>query len=272
VLTDSNQLETALLNLALNARDAMPSGGTITIAAEDVLIPTGHPSQLASGLYACLSFTDTGQGMDEATLARVTEPFFTTKGVGKGTGLGLAMVDGLCAQSGGKLMLRSRLYQGTTIELWLPATSPETAARQPAPVGDSAAAIAANRRRLKVLLVDDDHLVLQSTTAMLEDFGHEVLGVSSGEGALEILRKRAMPIDLVIADQVMPGMTGLQLARELRAVRPGLPVLLATGYGELPPGSEGILPRLTKPFSQQQLAEATAACMHPQCNAGPLDS
>ena len=147
VLTDSNQLETALLNLALNARDAMPSGGTITISAEDVRVSTGHPSQLPPGLYACLLFTDTGQGMDEATLARVTEPFFTTKGVGKGTGLGLAMVDGLCAQSGGKLMLRSRLYQGTTIELWLPATSTEAATRLPTPVGDSVSAIAADRRR-----------------------------------------------------------------------------------------------------------------------------
>jgi CheY-like chemotaxis protein len=181
------------------------------------------------------------------------------------------MVDGLCAQSGGKLMLRSRLYQGTTIELWLPATSTEAAVRLPATV-DSVSAIAADHRRLKVLLVDDDHLVLRSTTAMLEDCGHEVLGVSSGEGALDILRRRATHIDLVIADQVMPGMTGLQLARELRAMRPGLPVLLATGYGELPPGSEGILPRLTKPFTQQQLANAAEACMHPQCNTGPLDS
>ena len=210
--------------------------------------------------------------MDEATLARVTEPFFTTKGVGKGTGLGLAMVDGLCAQSGGKLMLRSRLYKGTTIELWLPATSTEAARRLPTTVGDSVPAVAADRCRLKVLLVDDDYLVLRSTSAMLEDLGHEVLDVSSGEDALDILRKRAMPIDLVIADQVMPGMTGLQLAREVRAVRPGLSVLLATGHGELPPGSDGILPRLTKPFTQQQLAEAAAACVRPERKAGPLES
>jgi PAS domain S-box-containing protein len=271
VLTDSNQLETALLNLALNARDAMPSGGTIIMSAQQVRVTAGHPTHLAPGLYTCLSFTDTGQGMDEATLARVTEPFFTTKGVGKGTGLGLAMVDGLCAQSGGKLLIRSRLYQGTTIELWLPATGTEAASRLPSTVGDSVSVKAADRRPLKVLLVDDDHLVLRSTTAMLEDFGHEVFGVPSGESALHILRERAIPFDLVIADQMMPGMTGLQLAREARAVRPGLPILLATGYGELPAGADEILPRLTKPFTQQQLAEATAACVHLERNARPLD-
>jgi PAS domain S-box-containing protein len=260
VLTDSNQLETALLNLALNARDAMPSGGTITISAEEVCVEPGHPTQLVPGLYTCLSVTDTGQGMDEATLARVTEPFFTTKGVGKGTGLGLAMVDGLCAQSGGKLLIRSRLYQGTTLELWLPTTGTQTNTRRTAAIGDPIAATASGLR-LRVLLVDDDRLVLRSTMAMLEDLGHEVLGVPSGESALAITRDGVTCIDLVIADQMMPGMTGLQLAHEIRAVRPDLPFLLATGYGELPPGTEGSLLRLTKPFTQRQLAEAALACV-----------
>jgi PAS domain S-box-containing protein len=260
VFTDSNQLETALLNLALNARDAMPNGGTITISAEEVCVATGYPTQLAPGLYTCLSVTDTGHGMDEATLARVTEPFFTTKGVGKGTGLGLAMVDGLCAQSGGKLVIRSRLYQGTTLELWLPTTGTEAVSRDRSAVSDPGPTTAADRS-LKVLLVDDDRLVLRSTAAMLEDLGHEVLAVPSGESALAIIRDGVTSTDLVIADQMMPGMTGLQLAYEIRAARPGLPVLLATGYGELPSGTDGSLPRLNKPFTQQQLAEAALACV-----------
>lgn len=258
VYTDANQLETALLNLALNARDAMPSGGTITISAEEVRVATGHPTQLAPGLYTCLSVTDTGHGMDEATLARVTEPFFTTKGVGKGTGLGLSMVDGLCAQSGGKLVIRSRLYQGTTLELWLHATTKEAHSRESATVVDPAAATCGH---LKVLLVDDDRLVLRSTTAMLEDLGHEVIAVPSGQGALDIITQGGHSFDLVIADQMMPRMTGLQLAHEIRAVRPGLPILLATGYGELPPETDATLTRLTKPFTQRQLAEAASACV-----------
>jgi CheY-like chemotaxis protein len=260
VTADANQVETALLNLALNARDAMPNGGTITIEAEETAVSVGHPTNLAPGLYVCLSFIDTGHGMDEATLARVTEPFFTTKGVGKGTGLGLAMVDGLCAQSGGKLLIRSRVHQGTTIELWLPvakeaiggALAGATEADTPSPARD---------RRLRVLLVDDDSLVLKSSTAMLEDLGHEVLGASSGESALEVLKNAGDQIDLVIADQVMPGMTGLDLAITLRTVRPGLPVILATGHAELPPQTDPTIPRLAKPFDQRQLAQAASACV-----------
>jgi PAS domain S-box-containing protein len=261
VYTDANQLETALLNLALNARDAMPTGGTITISAEEVRITAGHPTQLAPGLYTCLSVTDTGHGMDEATLARVTEPFFTTKGVGKGTGLGLAMVDGLCAQSGGKLVIRSRLYQGTTLELWLHATDKEAHSSQSTTVGNLTSVADSQCSRLKVVLVDDDRLVLNSTAAMLEDLGHEVIAVPSGQDALDIIRHGATPLDLVIADQLMPGMTGLQLVHAIRAVQPGLPVLIATGYGELPPETDPNLPRITKPFTQRQLAEAASACV-----------
>jgi CheY-like chemotaxis protein len=201
--------------------------------------------------------------MDEATLARVTEPFFTTKGVGKGTGLGLAMVDGLCAQSGGKLVIRSRQYQGTTVELWLRATSNETHSSQSAKVGDSTAAIDSDPRDcgpFNVLVVDDDRLVLQSTTAMLEDLGHRVISVLSGQDALDLITQ-GTSLDLVISDHLMPGMTGLQLAREIRAVWPQLPVLLATGYGELAAETDATLPRLTKPFTQGQLARAASACV-----------
>jgi len=257
VFSDTNQLETALLNLALNARDAMPSGGTITISAEEASVFAGHATNLKPGVYTCLSVSDTGHGMDEATLARVVEPFFTTKGVGKGTGLGLAMVDGLCAQSEGKLVIRSQLHQGTTIELWLPAAAKEAMTGDPSGVSESVAVPAAGRR-LKVLVVDDDKLVLTSTCAMLEDSGHEVVGAASGEQALEII-KGGTPIDLVIADQVMPGMTGLQLANAIKSLYSALPVILATGYAELPPGADPALPRLAKPFTQRELVEATSS-------------
>lgn len=258
VFCDANQLETALLNLALNARDAMPSGGTITISAEEARVAVGHSTNLAPGTYTCLSFSDTGQGMDEATLARVTEPFFTTKGVGKGTGLGLAMVDGLTAQSGGKLVIRSRLYQGTTIELWLPAARADSATENPISASEPVAAAPVSRR-LRILVVDDDSLVLLSTSAMLEDLGHEVIEAPSGARALEIIKDDSSRIDLVIADQMMPGMSGLQLAQAIKACRAQLPVILATGYAELPPGTVPTIPRLAKPFSQRQLAEAVAS-------------
>ena len=256
VLTDSNQFETALLNLALNARDAMPSGGTISISAHEARIPVGHPTNLAPGQYTCLSVSDTGQGMDEATLARVTEPFFTTKGVGKGTGLGLAMVDGLTAQSGGKLVIRSQLNQGTTVELWLPAAGINAIADV---TGASEPVAAPITRSLRVLAVDDDGLVLSSTSAMLEDLGHEVICAPSGARALEIIKNEGGNIDLVIMDQVMPGMTGLQLANAIKACGAHLPMILASGYAEIPLGTELAIPRLAKPFTQRQLAEVIAS-------------
>ena len=195
--------------------------------------------------------------MDEATLARATEPFFTTKGVGKGTGLGLAMVDGLTAQSGGKLVVRTRLYHGTTIELWLPAAGADSTTGDPISAAEPVAAHPVSRR-LRILAVDDDCLVLMSTLAMLEDLGHEVIGAPSGARALEIIQHDSR-IDLVIADQVMPGMSGLQLAKAIKACRAPLPVILATGYAELPPSAVPAIPRLAKPFTQRQLAEAVAS-------------
>jgi PAS domain S-box-containing protein len=257
VATDANQLETALLNLALNARDAMPNGGTITISAREARIGFGHPTNLAPGLYACLSVTDTGQGMSEATLARVTEPFFTTKGVGKGTGLGLAMVDGVTAQSGGKLMIRSRLDEGTTVEIWLPAGT-AAAGSETARIAEPAAAAPATPN-VAILVVDDDSLVLMSTSALLEDLGHRVISAPSGEKALSIIKAGMERIDLMISDQMMPGMTGLQLVNSVRVFRPDLPVVLATGYAELPPGVDPTILRLAKPFTQRQLAEVVAS-------------
>ncbi len=256
VRVDANQLELALLNLAVNARDAMPDGGRLVIAAAAETVAPGHASNLAPGDYVRLSVTDAGEGMDEATLARAMEPFFTTKGIGKGTGLGLSMVHGLAEQSGGRLILRSRVGEGTAAELWLPAA--QSAASLP-PL-DQPVVTPAGDRLLTVLAVDDDVLVLLNTTAMLEDLGHKVFEAGSAREALDILRRQP-DIDLVITDQAMPQMTGLQLAETIKAERPGLPVILATGYAELPADVDRILPKLSKPFSPKALRTMIATVL-----------
>jgi PAS domain S-box-containing protein len=255
VRTDVNQLETALLNLAINGRDAMPEGGTIRIAVKRHSISASHSSSLPAGQYACLSVSDTGHGMDEATLARATEPFFTTKGIGKGTGLGLSMVDGLTAQSGGKLLVHSAQGRGTTIELWLPISSDalRAAERDPAVAHGTHEA-----RPLCVLVVDDDGLVLANVAAMLEDLGHRVIAAGSGAKALAAIDSSAA-IDLLLTDQAMPVMTGLQLIEAVWARRPALPAILATGFAELPDGVSASIGRLSKPFTQQALAKALAS-------------
>jgi PAS domain S-box-containing protein len=252
---DPNQLELAILNLAMNARDAMPRGGSIVIGARERTV--SDEPDLKSGDYLCVSVTDTGMGMDEETLRRAMEPFFTTKGVGKGTGLGLPMVHGMAQQSGGKLILKSKPGHGTTAELYLPiarlgtASAPEEAAPRAAVSLD---------RKLVVLTVDDDPLVALNTSALLEELGHTVHSASSGMRALEILRLEES-IDLLITDQVMPGMTGAELVGKIRAEKPEFPVILATGYAELPAGEAEGIPRLAKPFRQQDLAEAIAGAV-----------
>jgi PAS domain S-box-containing protein len=256
VYGDANQLELALLNLAINARDAMPQGGSIIIAGQPELVGENHASALPGGRYIRLSLTDTGEGMDEETLARAAEPFFTTKDVGKGTGLGLPMVHGLAEQLGGRLVLKSRRGEGTTVELWLKmvpseAKTPPGPVAKPAPDTDSMPAVAP----MVVLVVDDDNLVLMSTVAMLEDLGHVVVEATSGPQALEILRHHE-GIQAMMTDHAMPLMTGVQLAEQARTQRPGLPVILASGYAELPQGTGTDLIRLRKPYRQQDLARA----------------
>jgi PAS domain S-box-containing protein len=255
VLTDANQLEAALMNLVVNARDAMPEGGQITIAAREETLGPDNALALPPGAYACLSVTDNGMGMDEGTLAHAVEPFFTTKGVGKGTGLGLPMVHGLAEQSGGRLRLSSRPGEGTTAEMWLPAAVGPGGV--PERVSSRAARVEAHPRRLTILAVDDDDLVLMNTGAMLEDLGHSVLEAHSAAQALQILKREAA-VDLMVTDQAMPNMTGLQLAEIAHGLRPGLAVILATGYAELPPGADPSLGRLAKPFTQSELAQAVA--------------
>ena len=253
---DANQLELAVLNLVVNARDAMPEGGRLTLSAQHATVVAAADDALEAGDYVCLAVADTGSGMDEATLARATEPFFTTKGAGKGTGLGLSMVHGLAAQSGGALRLSSRPGAGTTAELWLPrarvlpgrATAVRRRAAPQVP------------RSCTVLLVDDDALISMATGEMLKDLGHQVVEAHSGSKALEILRS-GTPVDLVVSDEAMPNMRGTQLAAAIRVSWPDLPIILATGYAELPTGSAWELPLLRKPYSQQDLAAAIASAL-----------
>ncbi|HEX8446668.1 MAG TPA: ATP-binding protein, partial [Sphingomonas sp.] len=244
---DPNQLEMAILNLAVNARDAMPDGGTLRISAARESVRPGHHTGLRTGHYICLSVADTGEGMDEATLARAIEPFFSTKGIGKGTGLGLSMVHGLASQLGGALAITSRPGAGTTIMLWLPQSTlrPERPEVEHAPAARPDADGVA-------LLVDDEELVRMSTADMLNDLGYQVVEAASGEEAMRLVEQGGS-FDLLVTDHLMPGMTGTDLARAIRSLKPDLPVLLVSGYAE----NEGIdptLPRLTKPFRKDDLA------------------
>lgn len=260
VLVDANQVELAILNLAVNARDAMPNGGLLTIVVDrgSPDLPTG----LAAGPFVRLAVVDTGTGMDAETLGKATEPFFSTKELGKGTGLGLSMIHGLARQLGGALRLSSELGRGTTAELWMPATSEPVAA--PAPGVHQPGERPSSR--LTVLVVDDDVLISMSTALMVEDLGHEVVEVNSGAQALEVLRS-GRKIDLLITDFSMPKMNGALLAKAAKEIDPRLPVLLATGYAELPLGLDPGVPRIGKPYQQDQLAAAVAEACWPAAGA-----
>lgn len=244
---DANQLELAILNLAINARDAMQDGGSIDIKVRNYSAGKADAA-LKPGEYLKVSVIDNGGGMSPETLTKAIEPFFSTKPVGKGTGLGLSMVHGLAVQLGGTLELSSVVGCGTTATLILPVTTktPETA--------DAAQVVRQTARSGIILFVDDDPLIAMSTTEMLEDLGHRVIGASSGRQALDILNS-GQPLDLMMTDHVMPGMTGIELAAATRALRPSLPILLATGYADLPEGAQLDLPRLAKPYHQDQLRE-----------------
>ncbi|MFS2108658.1 PAS domain S-box protein [Sphingomonas sp. Sphisp140] len=256
IRADANQLEMALLNLIVNARDAMPSGGQILISAGARGVPGPGTPQLAAGRYVCLSVTDSGAGMDAETLRRATEPFFTTKGVGKGTGLGLPMVHGMAQQIGGTFELKSSPGSGTTATLWLPVDTAEPELAIVVPSEEQVPALS----RLNVLAVDDDTLVLINTAALLEDLGHSVVEADSGAEALALLETQD-DIDLIITDQAMPGMTGVDLLAAVRALRPDLPAIVASGYGEgVEIGDPGVI-RLSKPFTQAHLARALSQAL-----------
>jgi signal transduction histidine kinase len=252
---DPNQLELALLNLSLNARDAMPNGGILTISARRESLGEDISPSAPQGEYLRLTVRDSGSGMDEATLKRATEPFFTTKEVGKGTGLGLSTVEGLAAQSGGAMRITSAPGAGTAIDLWLPlSVAIETDATED---GDNRTA---NEKRYRILVVDDDPIVADGTVALLQDLGHAVVGVRSGVSALAEL-KAGQTFDLLITDHAMPGMNGAHLAEQVREAWPSLPIILVSGCVELPSGIDPTLPRLAKPYRQADLENMIATCL-----------
>jgi PAS domain S-box-containing protein len=246
---DANQLELALINLAVNARDAMPQGGSLTIACHNE--DKGKKARLARDGFVCIAVTDTGEGMNQETLARAQEPFFTTKGIGKGTGLGLSMVHGFIAQSGGAMRLESELGKGTTVTLCLPRARENLNT----PAADAELSEVARAKNLRVLLVDDDILVSMGAADMLLDLGHSVTEAQSGNHALKILESDS-PFDVVVTDYAMPGMNGFELAQRIRERDSKLPVILATGYAKLPANRSIEFERLSKPYTAKDLAAA----------------
>jgi PAS domain S-box-containing protein len=263
---DRNQLELAIFNLAVNARDAMLNGGPLVLEVTSREVEKSHERiDLGAGDYVRIAVRDRGMGMDQATLKRATEPFFTTKGVGKGTGLGLSMVHGLAAQSGGALEIVSAPGEGTTVTIWLPVAEASASAEPKNPQSKPAAVQHAPAR---VLVVDDDPLVAMGTVDMLQDLGHSTVEAFSGRQALDILESDPN-FDVVITDQAMPGMTGLELAKRIRETRPDLPIILATGYAELPQDRISGMPRLSKPYRQEELADCIDMCRSGGQPSGP---
>jgi PAS domain S-box-containing protein len=266
---DPGQLELALLNLAANARDAMPDGGCLRLSARNVtvaatasvFIESGPRPAAPPGEYVVLAVCDTGTGMTEATLARAADPFFTTKGPGKGTGLGLSMVHGFAEQSGGALLLRSRLGAGTSAELWLPRTTEpvtETAANDPGLIQRPVPPVPPVSSKRRVLLVDDDSLVLAGAAALFEELGFDTIAIAvSGEEALDLLHRNGS-FDLLLTDYMMPGMSGKQLADGARRLHPSLPIVLSSGFADI----DGLVgtdwPRLGKPYGIKELSAALA--------------
>jgi signal transduction histidine kinase/CheY-like chemotaxis protein len=246
VMADSNQIEMALLNLAINARDAMPQGGTLNFLARRAEAP---PGLLPAGDYVCIAVADSGTGMSEELVAKVFEPFFTTKGVGKGTGLGLSQVYGMAQQSGGAARIRSTEHVGTTIEIWLrAATAHEDGATRAGPAPAPARAAAC------ILVVEDDDFVRGSIVDSLQALGHRVSQAENGSAALA--RVASEQPDLMITDYMMPGMTGVELVKRVRALHPQLPMIIATGYADMKAVEETIGDDnlLRKPFQLADLA------------------
>jgi CheY-like chemotaxis protein len=257
-LADTTQTELALLNLAINARDAMPGGGALTISTRNLdETEPARPLDLvgdAAG-YIVLTVSDSGVGMTEEVAARAFEPFFTTKGAGKGSGLGLSMVYGLAKQLGGTVTIDSKVGRGTAVAIYIPIATEAVVAPGDAPPAHRTATAASHGA--PVLVVDDDAMVRDTTCAALREFGYEVLEAGDGASALQILDSNCA-VDVLVTDLVMPGMPGAILALQARKRRPNLPVVLMTGYSDaLEP--EGLdCPLLQKPFRPAQLAAIVA--------------
>jgi len=255
VLADANQLDLAILNLAINARDAMPDGGTLRISAKILSENDDRPTGVPQGDFISLSICDTGIGMDSETAQHAIEPFFSTKGIGEGTGLGLSMVDGLLGQLGGKLIIASAPGHGTTVSLFLPQAGvpirrPEQQEGRDFPT---------EKIRGTVLLIDDDELVRLGTAEMLLELGFEVLQAGNANEGLEVI-DASPALSAVVTDHLMPGMTGAELARRLRDEHPELPVLLISGYQNIESVAPDV-PRLSKPFRHAQLGACIASLL-----------
>ncbi|HST37154.1 MAG TPA: ATP-binding protein [Allosphingosinicella sp.] len=263
-LADPNQLELAILNLCVNARDAMPQGGTLTVVTEQLAVGPGQEPKLTPGLYLRLSVIDAGVGMDAETLARAVEPFFSTKETGRGTGLGLSMVHGLAAQLGGAFVLTSAPGQGTRADLYLPVADEVAAGALPT----HKLALPTMDRSLTILLIDDEEIVRAATAEMMRDLGHEVIEAAGGAEALGKFAA-GLQVDVVVTDYKMPRINGAELSRRLDLIRPGVPILIITGYTGT---TDDILklPRLSKPFAQADLAAALASLFNSGDNVVPL--
>ena len=260
---DEAQLELGLMNLIINARDAMPDGGRISVTGRNAAIAGDSDLGLRAGDYVVLTVADNGSGIPADILERVTEPFFTTKDVGKGTGLGLSMVYGFAKQSGGAIRIDSRVGQGTKVEIWLP-RAPEQAETEVVPVDAPLSLRAPSDVSLSILLVDDHDGVRATTAALLEDMGHAVAQASDGPELLSILEQRPGDYDLIISDYAMPLVSGADVIRQARELRPDMPAIIITGYAEAqsisrrPPDVQV----LTKPFAPEQLLTLVRAASH----------
>jgi signal transduction histidine kinase/CheY-like chemotaxis protein len=251
-MVDPTQLELAVLNLAINARDAMQVGGSLTVQTDNAVVgPPMRPEEPPAGEYVSVCVSDNGSGMSEEIRAKVFEPFFTTKEVGKGSGLGLSQVLGFAKQSGGGVRINSRLDHGTTVHIYLPRAEPETAKVTAAPLR---APWTGAPRSATILLVDDDNEVREVTRAMLHELGHVVLEAGSGGAALDVLQREA-GIDLLVVDFAMPGMNGAEVVRLAHGRQPNLPVLFVTGFADRG-GLAGVDDAyiVGKPFHYEELA------------------
>jgi two-component system cell cycle sensor histidine kinase/response regulator CckA len=254
VEVDRGQIEQVLLNLFINAWQAMPGGGSLTVNTENVTLDAGYlkPYTIKPGRYVKISITDTGVGMDKRTLERIFEPFFTTKELGRGTGLGLASVYGIIKNHEGYINVYSEVEKGTTFTIYLPAS--ETAVEKEQVFADELL-----RGTETVLLVDDEDIIIDVGKQMLDKMGYEVLLAGSGKEAIEIYKDQQDRIDLVILDMVMPGMSGGETFERLREINPGQKVLLSSGYSIngraaeiMERGCDGFM---QKPFNMIQLSQ-----------------
>ncbi len=258
ILADPSQLEQIILNLGVNARDAMPSGGTVTITTSNMELDSktiaARGMDLAPGRFVLLAVTDTGQGMTAETKAHIFEPFFTTKGLGKGTGLGLATVYGITRQSGGSIMVDTEIGKGTTFSIYLPC---QTAAIEVLTAAPSA--IESRQNSETILVVEDEEVVRQLICAVLKDAGYFILEAHCPSEAIRIVQQQDVPIHLIVTDVVMPEMHGPALVRALAELQPQMKTLFVSGYSENDISDQGVIDRnlqvLQKPFKPQTLVQ-----------------